>query len=424
MTAKENKSSFFKQSGWMVIATVGSGVFMSAVHPLACKMPEGEYGSFYSLLRIFLLMGIPAGGLQTIFAQQAAAAVDETHHRQLSSTTRRIFGATLAIWLVLAGVILAAGSSVKHVLNITNSPALVFTVMIGLPALWVPIFKGLLQGHQDFTGYGWLLILDGVGRFGSIFVLVAWWHGQSGSAMAGAFLGQAAAVAVGAWWTRDVWMGAGARVEWAPWIRKVIPLTLATGGLLVVSNLDVPFVRSNFEMNDLYSGAAMIGLALAQFTTPLALVMFPKIARSRARAQKTDAMAVALMGTAILGGMAALACTLLPDLPLRILYFRDQVKYVHAAPLVPWFAWCMLAFAMAGVLINNLIAREQYAVVPWLVAIAAVYAVALLGLRPVLLSMDTFAAFRAIVQMLLAANILLLLVSFRFNSSKPRPAGF
>ena len=429
MTAKENKASFFKQSGWLVIATVGGGVFMSGVHPLVtvAGMPDGEYNLFNSLLRVFLLLGIPAGGLQTIFAQYAAAALDDTHHRQLASMTRRVLGATFAVWLVMGGVMLAASAGIKDALHITNSPAFVFTLLIGLPALWIPMLKGLLQGRQHFAGFGWLLILDGVGRFGSILVLVAWFGGQSGGAMAGAFLGQAVAVTVGAWFTRDIWMGAGARVEWRPWIKKVIPLTFASAALLVVTNVDGPFVRNTFaenqaEMKDLYSAAAMIGTALAQFTTPLALVMFPKIARSKARAEKTDAMAVALLGTVVLGGLAALASTLLPELPLRIVFFTNPAKYVHAAPLVPWFAWCMLTLTLAGVLINNLLARERYEVVPWLVAIAAAYALTLLGLRPVLLNMPTLDALRTIVQVLFGANLLLLLVSMRFNWSKPSTA--
>jgi hypothetical protein len=45
--------------------------------------------------------------------------------------------------------------------------------------------------------------------------------------------------------------------------------------------------------------------------------------------------------------------------------------------MVPWFAWCLVPLALANVMINNVLARERYAAVPWLVAVAVGYGVAL-----------------------------------------------
>jgi len=48
-----------------------------------------------------------------------------------------------------------------------------------------------------------------------------------------------------------------------------------------------------------------------------------------------------------------------------------------STPLVPWFAWGMLPLTLANVLINALLARGRFAVVPWLVLVAIGYGVAL-----------------------------------------------
>jgi O-antigen/teichoic acid export membrane protein len=416
MSGTSSKASFFKQGGWMVVATVGGGVFMSAVHPLVSAMPPDEYAIFYSLLRVFLLLGIPAGGLQTIFAQQAAASLDDRHARQLTGATRAVLRASFLIWLILAAFILMARSSIMDALKITHFAALGFTVLLGLPSLWMPVFKGLLQGRQNFSGLGWVLMLDGVCRFGSIALLVVVLHGLSGSAMAGAFLGQVVAIIVGLWLTRDVWRGSSEPCEWRPWFRKVIPLTLGTAALLFMSNADVLFVQNVFkDKTALYSASAMIGFALAQFTLPLATVMFPKIVHSVARAEKSDALAMTIKSTAVLGGLAALACTFLPELPLRILYFRNPTYYLTAAPLVPWFAWGILILSMAYVLVTNLLAREKYAIVPWLVMIALAYAATLYGVRDSLTHMELLAAFRRVIQILSVYSIVILLVSMRFT---------
>ena len=54
------RASFFRQSGWLMIATVVGGVFMLAVHLLAHAMPKGEYGQFVAFLSV--AMFIPASG--------------------------------------------------------------------------------------------------------------------------------------------------------------------------------------------------------------------------------------------------------------------------------------------------------------------------------------------------------------------------
>jgi len=102
--------------------------------------------------------------------------------------------------------------------------------------------------------------------------------------------------------------------------------------------------------------------------------MFPKIVQSAARAERTDVLAQALGATALLAGAAALFCTFFAEVPLTLVQGR---KYLAAAPLVPWFTWCMLPLTVSNVLVGNLLARQRYAVVPWLVIVACGYALTL-----------------------------------------------
>src|SRR5438105_1833521 len=90
MTHATHRAIFFRQSGWMMITTVGGGAFMYAVHVVAKQMPKAEYGVFTTLLQIVTLMGIPAVGLQTVFAQQAAAALNQEHDRVLAGVLRGV----------------------------------------------------------------------------------------------------------------------------------------------------------------------------------------------------------------------------------------------------------------------------------------------------------------------------------------------
>jgi len=136
--------------------------------------------------------------------------------------------------------------------------------------------------------------------------------------------------------------------------------------------------------------------------------------RSAALTQDTRAVRHALIATAVLGGGAALACTLLPKLPLQIIFFSNS-KYWDAAPLVPWFTWCLLPLILANVFLSNLLARERYVIVPWTLLVAIGYAVALGILRPKLLQMEEMAAFRTIVQTLGAFSLVLLVITGLFS---------
>ena len=88
----------------MMIASVMGGAFMYLVHSIAERMPKenGEYGLFMTLLQVVTQMGIPTIGLQSVFAQQAAAALTEDQHRQLAGVVRKVVGATFLIWAVMA----------------------------------------------------------------------------------------------------------------------------------------------------------------------------------------------------------------------------------------------------------------------------------------------------------------------------------
>jgi O-antigen/teichoic acid export membrane protein len=424
MSSRAARLTFFRQSGWMVLATTVGGFLMSAVHMVVNRMDPAEYGVFFTLLRVFLLMGFPAGGLQTVFAQQAAAAVSEAEQRQLTATTRAVLRGTFAIWLIMIAVIFLWRGEILTSLKIVNPAALWVTAVLGLASLWAPVLKGLLQGRQDFFGLGWVSILDGVGRFTAI-ALIVQLGGQAAGGMTGALAGQMVALMVGAWLTHKIWLGPGASFEWKPWFRRIIPLTAGVGVVLFMSNADVIFVQSVFpkEKTPLYMAAAMIGLALVTLTTPMAAVMFPKVVQSAVRTERTDALQQALGATALLGGLAALACTLFPELPLRIIYFRNPV-YWQSAPLVPWFAWSLLPLILANVLIGNLLARERFAIVPWLIVVGVCYAATLHSLRGALLAAETFHAFKMVVQTLGLFSLLLLgiAVVFTWRRNQPRSA--
>jgi O-antigen/teichoic acid export membrane protein len=328
MSVQESKKSFFMHGGLMIVATVAGGFFMLLVQVFARNfMAAAEYSVFFTLLRVYLIMGVPAGGLQTVFTQQSASALNDDHARQLSGTTRAVLMWTFVLWLIMAAFVLATSRFWIDLLKIPKPAALWLTIFLGLASLWLPILKGLLQGRQNFTGLGWILIVDAVGRFLPVAAIFLILGGQATGAMAGVVIGQVASIGAAAWLTRKIWLGKGAPFDARAWRGRVVPLALGTGAVLIMSNADILFVQSLFVgKQDFYMVAAMVGLALTQIVTPLAVVMYPKIARSAAKSEKTDAMTLTLKASAALGCLAAVGCTLLPWLPLLVISPSDPGK--------------------------------------------------------------------------------------------------
>ena len=59
-----SKATFFRQSGWMMFATVAGGALMWLVHFLSNRIPESEYGTQVSRLAITML--VPVGPLGAV----------------------------------------------------------------------------------------------------------------------------------------------------------------------------------------------------------------------------------------------------------------------------------------------------------------------------------------------------------------------
>src|SRR5438270_9891503 len=102
--AKAAKHTFFRQSGWMMMTSVASGVFMFAVHLFAKKIGTTEYGTVTTLLAILYFIGIPSVSLQMVFTRQAAFSLTESQQRGLTKAVHTVGLWLLVVWLVVAGV--------------------------------------------------------------------------------------------------------------------------------------------------------------------------------------------------------------------------------------------------------------------------------------------------------------------------------
>lgn len=358
-----------------MIANIGSGGLMYAVHLLAKKIPDAQYGIFGVLLAV--VMCVPTLPLQMVFAQQTAAALAKGRARELAGILRFAALAMFGIFVLLGmGALIWQREILSH-WQITNPACLWITLVVVLLSMWLPVLWGVMQGQQNFLWLGWSNIVNGGGRVAAAAFLVLALGGYAAGMMTGVGIGLALAVGIGFWQTRSLWRLPGQPFDWRGLLAQTGPLLLGFTCVQFLFTADTMFVKAYFSGDDaaFYFSAGTLSRALMWLVVPLATVMFPKIVHSVARSEKSNLLGVVLLGTAVLAAGGALGLTVLGPWLVKIVYKDSYVPVASA--VLPWYAWAMVPLSLAFALVNNLLARAQFKIVPVLVLLAVAYGVAL-----------------------------------------------
>lgn len=401
VTDNAHKASFFRQSGWLMIAGVAGGMLMWLVHFLSKRVGEAEYGTFVSYLSIAMV--VPGMPLQMVFAHQTAKALALNRQRQLTGMIRVVWGWSLFLWMIAAIVVFVGQHGIMQAWDLKSATGLWMTMGVVLFTLWQPIVFGLLQGKQDFFWLGWSMMSNGMGRMLLAYVVVIAVSATASSMMFGALAGMAVSTAIGAWHARSLLRGPRESFDWKELLREVIPPMLGFGSLQFLFTADTMFVKTYFSANEVgyYGGAGTLSRALMWLVTPLAAVMFPKIVHSAAKSEKTDLMGIVLLGTALLAIVGAACLSFVGPIVAKMVYKPNWVEPVNA--ILPWYVSAMVPMALANVLLNNLLGRSDFRVVPPTCILAIGYAFALTRFHDSLLMVIKTIGFAGVALLLISA---------------------
>jgi len=314
--------------------------------------------------------------LQTVFAQQSAQSLATNRSRQLSSMIRMVWMWTFIVWLVAAVVVVIFRQAIVDRWHLPNGSGLLVTLLVLLMSVWLPLFSGVLQGRQDFFWLGWATMLGGLGRVVGGGLIVLLFLPNATGLMFGALIGVGVAALIGLWRTRDLWTQPPEPFDIKGTLGQVVPLMLGFGAFQFMFTSDTMFAKAFFsnEAMKAYGEAGTLSRAVLWLVTPLATVMFPKLVHSHAKAEKSNLLTVVLIGTGLLGVCGAVGLWIVGPLVVKIVYKSGDVNATLS--LIPWYATAMIPLGMANVLVNDLMARKRFKVVPLLLALAIVYAFA------------------------------------------------
>jgi O-antigen/teichoic acid export membrane protein len=364
-------AAFFRQSGWMMVSAIMAGLLSFGMHFLNKKIPDSEYSVFVTLL--MMTACVPAAPLQMVFAQQTAQALATDRARQLSGMIRMVWLWTFIVWLLGAIVVLVFQGAIVKRWQLADASGLWVTLPVLLASLWMPLFWGVLQGRQDFFWLGWATMIGGLGRIVGGALLVFFLFPNATGLMAGALMGIGASAIIGIWRTRDLWTLKPERFDIKGALGQVLPLMFGFGAYQFMFTSDTMFAKAFFSGDAMkpYSEAGTLSRALLWLVTPLATVMFPKIVHSHAKSEKTNLLGIVLLGTGLLGICGTVGLWVAGPLIVKIVYKSGDVNATLA--LIPWYAGAMIPLALVNVLVNDLLARARFAIVPIMVALAVVY---------------------------------------------------
>lgn len=368
-------AAFFRQSGWLMTATLTSGLMTLLVHPLNKYISDAQYTAFGVLL--MLVSCVPTVPLQMVFAQQAALTLATGRERQLSGMIRLAWLWTFLLWALGTLLLFVFRGTIVHDWQLPGVWGLLVTLPLLLASLWMPMFSGVMQGRQDFFWLGWATIVSGVGRLGIAFLLVLALSMGAAGMLAGAVAGVGLCAVIGIWRTRDLWMQRPEPFDVKKLLRQVLPLILGFSACQFMFTSDTLFAKAYFSPDAMkpYVAAGTMARGLLWLVMPLAAVMFPKLVHAQAKSEKSDLFGLVVIGTAVLGICGVLGLWLVGPFVVRLVYKPEDVASTMA--LIPWYAGAMVPLAMANVMVNHLLAHSRFKVVPFMVLLALGYGFAL-----------------------------------------------
>jgi len=406
----EHKSTFFRQSGWLMIANLVTGALMWGVHVVTGKtLTEAEYGTVVKMFAVTIL--IPMIPLQSVFARETAAAMALGKTQALAGLIRKSMAGIFGFWLAVLGVMLWFQADILTDWKVADPAALWLLAVIVLGMMWVPLFFGTLQGSQNFLWLGGSMMINGASRLLltclAIFLVVK----SAAGVMAAVTASVTIVLAISMWHSRALWTGPSAPFRWRVLLPQMLPALIGFTACQFIFSADTIYVGVFFsaEETGFYAAAGTLSRALIWLVLPLATVMFPKLVQSAARSEKSNLLGLTLLSTVALAIVGAVGLVVLGPLAIKLVYRPSYLEVV--TDILPWYAGAMIPLSVANVLVNNLLAKSDMRVVPWLAALAVGYGVAINLWHPSL---------KAVLQLLGSVTTLLFLICAVFTWALPR----
>lgn len=393
--------AFLRSSAVIAVAIAVMNVASYGYTVLAAHTIGKEpYGAFSALMGALLVVSVLSLGLQATGARRISA-----HPDQVAAIERIVLDVGLRSALALGALCLLMAPVLNEVLRLHSLPTALLVCVAAVPLTYMGAQAGVLQGEQRWEPLALVYLSAGLGRIliGTGLILVR--PGEF-SAMLGVALGCWVPVLVG--WVALRRPRPAHHEEGHPnleLLREVGTSSQALLAFFALSNADILVARAVMSDSEagLYAGGLIMVKAILFLPQFVVVIAFPSMSKQGA-SRRT--LAMALVVSALLGGVGVLGTVVVPDLALLFIGGDDFAGIEDDL----WkFAVVGTLLAMLQLLVYSALARRQgRAIIIIWTALAVLVAVA-----------ATLATAATLVQLVVAIDAMLFVALFALAATAP-----
>jgi O-antigen/teichoic acid export membrane protein len=356
--------------GYSEMLRQGAIVFAGSMSLAACgfifqmiasrRLGVEEYGTFYALLSVVMVAGLPGAVLSPVVARYAAefrALHDDAHVNGLMLDVTR-WTTIAALSYIVIGFIMAVPLG-----NYLRVPAWTIPVASVIASVWLAstILRAVAQGTQDFASLSTSNAAEGVAKVIALAALLL-----LGFGLRGGLLGVAAGAVVGlviVAWTLSRRYAATercrVRYDWRRIGRCAAAAASMTLATTLIGSVDVVLVKHYFSGYEagLYAAAALGGKVLFFAVGFVSMVLLPRVTEHHVRGERTrDVLALgigALIVAALSGGI------MLRLFGSDFLHLLVGPAFASGLPLLLPYAASMMVLSVTNVFGSYGIARHR-----------------------------------------------------------------
>ena len=366
---QRSSDNLIKHGSIMLAATVIGGMAHYLYHVLMIRLlSPADYGALYSLLALFMIIGVPSGTVTVVITKYISRYKAEDDENRISLMFERSLKAIAVCGLAIFLLFAAGSGLIRDYLKIGSAfPVIMVGAALTL-AFVTTVPTGALQGLQRFLLIGVVGIGGAVGKVvvGSLCVLIGW--GVTG-ALSGIIFASGIGIAAGFIALRHYFhydRDADISLNRKEIFGYFVPVAVAIFCYGFLTYYDALIVKHHFDpaVAGYYSTCALIGKAFLFPPAAFAAALFPKVSELHAAGKDPFPLlnkSLLISTAALIAG--AVFCTAVPRLILDVLLHGKEITYPYAdlVTLMRVFGWMVIPYGLLNLIVYFNLAMHRNA---------------------------------------------------------------
>ena len=335
--------SMVKNSTILIGGVMVSNLLAYAFHFIAGRMlgPE-SYGVFGALMALFLIVALPAYALGSAITKVTSRLYTDNKLGTIALFRKQIQKDILIFSGILVACIFIFSRLIADFLRIDSVvPVCIVAISIAFTLL-LPVNRGMLQGMKKFKDLSWNAILEGVTRLALVVVFLYAGYGVNGALLAYGIAYLIAFLSIFPFIReiKDTDSIAEPTVM-KPVYKFIVQVLFASIVIQSMINLPSIFIKHFFSSEFTgYWTAALTIARISMFTsTAISMVMFPELTGARDAESKKRIFYIALKLVLFTSTCMAVIFFAIPHFIIQVLYGSS---FLGAAPILQWMGVAMI----------------------------------------------------------------------------------